>query len=187
MSVLDLIPPPLRPWALAMVLLAIAGAAAGGAWLAQDWRYGKALAEQAGQVDQAALKRAEDALAALAIEQDKRLALEGRLKTNDETHYKVLKDAKETQLRLSDGLATATVRLSVFLAADSCRAGGDGLSATASAGGVVHGATRAELDPAHAQRIIGITDAGDRGLIALKACQGYVREVWAASQRQAPP
>ena len=177
MRLIDLIPPALRPWAMALVLLAIAGAAAGGAWQVQDWRYGKELAEQAGQVDQAALKRAEDALAALAIEQGKRLALEGRLKTNDETHYKVLKDAKETQQRLSDGLANATVRLSVLLATGPGRAGGDGLSATASAGGVVHGATRAELDPAHAQRIVAITDAGDQGLIALAACQAYVREL----------
>ncbi|MGF6517812.1 hypothetical protein ABH912_005278 [Pseudomonas sp. BT76 TE3572] len=34
---------------------------------------------------------------------------------------------------------------------------------------------RARLDPAHAQRIIAITDAGDRGLIALQACQAYIR------------
>lgn len=47
----------------------------------------------------------------------------------------------------------------------------------AGTGGVVHGAVRAQLDPAHAQRIIGITDDGDRGLIALQACQAYVREV----------
>ena len=40
---------------------------------------------------------------------------------------------------------------------------------------------RARLDPAHAQRIIGITDAGDQGLIALAACQAYVREVTAKS------
>jgi hypothetical protein len=42
---------------------------------------------------------------------------------------------------------------------------------------VVHGAARAELEPAHAQRIITITNAGDQGLIALRACQAYVREV----------
>jgi hypothetical protein len=177
MQLIELIPPALRPWAVALVLLAITGAAAGGAWQVQDWRYGKELAKEAGKVDQAALKRAEDALAALAIEQGKRLALEGRLKTNDETHHKELSDAKTAQQRLSDGLATATVRLSVLLAAGPGRAGGDGLSATASAGSVVHGATRAELDPAHAQRIISITDAGDQGLIALAACQAYAKEV----------
>ena len=173
MRLIDLLPPALRPWAVALVLLAIAGVAAGGAWLAQDWRYGKVLAEQGGKVDKAALKRAEDALAELAIEQDKRAALERRLQTNDTTHHKELSDAKKAQQRLSDRLATADVRLSVLLAAGPIA----GVSASAGAGGVVHGATRAELDRAHAQRIIGITDAGDRGLIALKACQGYVREV----------
>jgi hypothetical protein len=41
---------------------------------------------------------------------------------------------------------------------------------------VVHAARRAQLDPAHAQRIIAITDAGDQGLIALRACQAYIRK-----------
>ncbi|MGY2173416.1 lysis protein, partial [Pseudomonas gingeri] len=36
---------------------------------------------------------------------------------------------------------------------------------------------RARLDPAHAQRIIAITDDGDRALIALKACQAYAGAV----------
>lgn len=44
-------------------------------------------------------------------------------------------------------------------------------------GGVVHGGARAQRDPAHAQRIIAITDEGDRGMIALAACQAYVRGV----------
>ncbi|BFT62384.1 hypothetical protein PMm318_A31430 [Pseudomonas moorei] len=34
-----------------------------------------------------------------------------------------------------------------------------------------------DFAPAHAQRIIGITDTGDRGLIALQARQAYVLEV----------
>ncbi|EPA95457.1 lysis system i-spanin subunit Rz [Pseudomonas sp. G5(2012)] len=175
MRLIDLVPPALRRWAVALVLLAIAGAAAGGAWVAQDWRYGKELAEQAGKVDQVALKRAEDALAKLAIEQDKRAALERLLQANDATHYKELSDAKKTQQLLSDRLATADVRLSVLLTTGPL--GGAGLSATASAGGVVHGPTRGQLDPAHAQRIIGITDAGDQGLIALAGCQAYAKEV----------
>jgi bifunctional ADP-heptose synthase (sugar kinase/adenylyltransferase) len=45
------------------------------------------------------------------------------------------------------------------------------------ASSVVHGGARARLDPAHAQRIIAITDTGDRGLIALQACQAYARGV----------
>ena len=45
-----------------------------------------------------------------------------------------------------------------------------------SCGGVL-GVHRARLDPAHAQRIIGITGDGDQGLIALQACQSYVKEI----------
>ena len=184
MSVLDLIPAPLRAWAIALVLLSIAAASAAGAWTLQDWRYGQQLAEQARQSADMAKAGAEAMVGALVIEQGKRQALEARLQVNDQTHYKELSDAKNAQQRLSDGLATANVRLSVLLATTPGRAGGDRLSAPASAGGVVHGGARAELDPAHAQRIIGITGDGDRGLIALKACQGYVREVWSASTRQ---
>ena len=36
---------------------------------------------------------------------------------------------------------------------------------------------RARLDPAHAQRIIAITDDGNQGLIVLRACQAYVSEL----------
>ena len=36
---------------------------------------------------------------------------------------------------------------------------------------------RARLDPAHAQRIIAITDDADNAVIALRACQAYVRAI----------
>lgn len=173
---IDLIPPVVRTWAIVLVLLAIAGGAAGGAWTVQDWRYGQALAEQARQSADQAKERVDAVLATLVSEQAKRVALEGRLKLNDETHYKELSDAKNTQQRLSDRLATADVRLSVLLAAPSA-AGANGVPADTGAGSVVHGSARAELDPAHARRIVGITDDGDDGLIALRACQAYVREV----------
>ena len=48
--------------------------------------------------------------------------------------------------------------------------------AISSAGGVVHGRTRAQLAPAHAQRIVAITSDGDQGLIALAVRQAYVKE-----------
>jgi hypothetical protein len=44
-------------------------------------------------------------------------------------------------------------------------------------GVVVHDPIRAKVELAHAQRFIAITDSGDRGLIALQACQDYVRSV----------
>ena len=143
-------------------------------WKIQDWRYGMKMAEQAG-VHQADLAKISSAAAAQAqAEQGKRLALEQQLTVSDQTHYRELTDAQRDQDRLRDRLATADVRLSVLLEdSASCNA----VPSTAGAGGVVHGARRAQLDPAHAQRIIAITDDGNRGLIALKACQAYVREL----------
>lgn len=144
-------------------------------WKIQDWRYGMKLAEQAGLHQSDLDKISSAATAQIQAEQDKRLALEQRLSASEQTHHKELSDAQTNQARLRDRLATSDLRLSVLLAEDpaSCNA----VPATASAGCVVHGARRAQLDPTHAQRIIGITDDGDRGLIALKACQAYVREL----------
>ncbi|SCZ09377.1 lysis system i-spanin subunit Rz [Pseudomonas sp. NFACC37-1] len=162
----------LKAWAvgmLALVLIAVVGT-----WTVQDWRYGMKLAEQAGlhQADLAAISSA--AAAQARVEQDKRLSLEQRLSASEQTHHKELTNAQRDQDRLRDRLATADVRLSVLLEdPTSCNA----VPATTGAVGVVHGARRAQLDPAHAQRIVAITDAGDRGLIALKACQAYVREL----------
>ncbi|MFL1481829.1 lysis system i-spanin subunit Rz [Pseudomonas grimontii] len=143
-------------------------------WKVQDWRMGKQLAEQAGlhKDDLAAISNAASAQA--RTEQDKRLALEQKLSGQDQQHTKELSDAQRNQARLRDQLATADVRLSVLLE-DS--ASGCDVPAAARAAGVVHAARRAQLDPAHAQRIIAITDGGDQGLIALRACQAYVRAI----------
>jgi len=156
---------------LALLLLTI-----GATWKVQNWRYGKQLAEQFGahQADLTAISNA--AAAQVRADQDKRLALEQRLAASDQTHQEVLTNAQKDQARLRDRLATADLRLSVLLdTSDS--ASGCSVPAGTGASGVVHGGARARLDPAHAQRIIGITDAGDQGLIALAACQAYVREV----------
>ncbi len=158
---------------LAAILLAMV-ISAGGTWHVQDWRMGKKLAEQAGlhKDELAAISNA--AVAQARAEQDKRLATEQKLALQDQQHTKELSDAQRIQARLRDQLATADVRLSVLLE-DS--ASGCDVRAAPGAAGVVHAARRAQLDPAHAQRIIAITDAGDQGLIALRACQAYVRAV----------
>jgi hypothetical protein len=146
-----------------------------GVWKVQDWRYGKRLADQAGlhQDDLTVISNA--AAAQARADQDKRLALEQRLSASDQTHHEALTNAQKDQARLRDRLATSDLRLSVLLSQDST--GVCSMSAGTGAGGLVHGGTRARLDPAHAQRIVGITDTGDQGLIALAACQAYVREV----------
>ena len=155
---------------LALLLLT-----AGGVWKVQDWRYGKKLAEQAGLHKDDLTSISNAAADQVRTEQDKRLAIEQRWAASDQTHHEALTNAQKDQARLRDRLATSDLRLSVLLAEDST--GGCSVPAGTGAGGVVHGGARARLDPAHAQRIIGITDAGDQGLIALAACQAYVREV----------
>ncbi|NNG60035.1 lysis protein, partial [Pseudomonas fragi] len=111
--------------------------------------------------------------AQILAEQGKRLALEQWLAASDQSHYRALTDEKTKQTRLRDRLATADLRLSVQVAATAAT-GCAAMQATTRTCGVVHGAHRAQLDPAHAQRIFGITGDGDKGLIALKACQAYI-------------
>ncbi|MEX5546107.1 lysis system i-spanin subunit Rz [Pseudomonas pergaminensis] len=160
---------------LAAILLSMA-ITAGGTWQVQDWRYDGKLAKQAGQF-QTDLDAIGDAATARArAEQDKRLATEQQLAAQDQQHTKELSDAQRNQALLRDRLATADVRLSVLLDATDTASGCE-VPAAPGTVGVVHAARRAQLDPAHAQRIIAITDAGDRGLIALRACQAYVNEI----------
>ncbi|MCS3418394.1 MULTISPECIES: lysis protein [unclassified Pseudomonas] len=161
---------------LAVLILVLMAAATGVTWQVQDWRYDGKLAKQAGQfqTDLDAIGNA--ATAQVRAEQDKRLSTERQLAASDQQHTKELSDAQRNQALLRDRLATADVRLSVLLDATDSASGCD-VPATPGAVGLVHAARRAQLDPAHAQRIIGITDAGDQGLIALRACQAYVRAI----------
>ena len=135
-------------------------------WQVQAWRYGA-------QIEAVAAAQAQAALHQQQAEQRKRLALEQQLSASDQHHARELKDAQDQQTALRDRLAAADVRLSVLLDASS----GCPMPASATPGGVVHAGARARLDPAHAQRIIGITDDGDNAVIALRACQAYVRAV----------
>jgi len=178
-----------RLLAVAALLLACAvGARAAWVWQANAYNaqlaeqaedYGKQLAEK----DRINVLERERAAAAaldhLAEQQQARSALEARLQAQAQNHWKEMEDVQQTQARLRDRLATTDLRLSVLVdsgAVARSRCDG-GVRETAGTGGVVPGAVRAQLDPAHAQRIIAITDEGDRGLIALQACQAYVREI----------
>ena len=135
-------------------------------WQVQAWRYSARIEHLSATQIQAALHQQQ-------FEQEQRLALEQQLSASDTHHARELSDAHHHQAVLRDRLATADVRLSALLDASSdCS-----VPATTTPGGVVHAAPRARLDPAHAQRIIGITDDGDSALIALRACQAYVRAV----------
>ena len=163
---------------MVVLILVLMAVAAGVTWQVQDWRLGKKLAEQLSEQSTSHQKDL-DAITGQAwsqqlAEQDKRLATEQKLSGQDQQHTKELSDAQRNQARLRDQLATADVRLSVLL---EDPASGCDVPATSGAGGVVHAARRAQLDPAHAQRIIAITGDGDQGLIALRACQAYARAI----------
>ena len=154
------------------MLLIILALMAGSAWAAWEWQanaYGQQLAtkEAAHQTERTNLANANSAQ--ILAEQGKRLALEQWLAASDQSHYRALTDETTKQARLRDRLATVDLRLSVQL--DAATTDCEGMPATTSSGGVVYGAHRAQLDPAHAQRIIGITGVGDQGLIAQQVCQ----------------
>ena len=160
-------------WLGLVVLLAIACFST---WKVDAWRYGKQLADLNAE-HQTALTSVANLNSALILEeQGKRFALEQWLAASDQAHYRALTDEKTNQARLRDRLATADLRLSVLLdATDSV--GCDAVQPPPRTGGMVYGPRRAQLDPAHAQRIIGITGDGDQGLIALQACQNYIRGI----------
>lgn len=189
MSLTDLLPAQYR-FALAVLLIfAGMGAAAAGGALVQSWRLGEQMAEQGRTLDAEIAKRdqvhadtlnevSRAAAAQLRTEQAKRLKLEDDLAQSSKAKHKELTDAKTAAARLRDSLATTELRLSVLLDATDGSAGQScGMLAFSGAGSVVHGAARGQLDPAHAQRIVGITSDGDEGLIALAACQAYAKRV----------
>ena len=160
------------------VLLIILALMAGSGWAAWAWQanaYGQQLASKEAAYQTERTDLANTNSAQILAEQGKRLALEQWLAVSDQSHYRALTDEKTKQARLRDRLATADLRLSVQL--DAAATGCNAVQATTAAGSVVYGALRARLDPAHAQRIIGITGDGDQGLIALQACQAYAKEV----------
>ncbi|RWU18120.1 lysis protein [Pseudomonas alkylphenolica] len=162
----------------APVLALLLGLALGG-WVAWQWQansYGRTLADQAADHQKEREVAATAAIDRIEQEQIQRRSLEDRLQANDQTHYQELRDAQQSQARLRDRLATADLRLSVLL--DSTAPGsGCGVPTTTDSSGMVHGALRGNIDSAHARRIVSITDYGDQGLIALKACQAYVRTI----------
>ena len=161
------------------VLLLLLGLTVGSTWAAWTWQanaYEKKLAKQEAAHQTTLTHQANANSALILAEQGKRLALEQWLAASDQAHYRVLTDEKTKQERLRDRLATAGLRLSVLLDTPATN-DRDEMQATTGPCGVVHATNRAQLDRAHAQRIIGITGDGDQGLIALQACQAYVKKL----------
>lgn len=101
------------------------------------------------------------------VEQGKLIA---KVETLDAEHTESKRLAEAREQGLLADIESGRHRLSVL--ARECRA-----STQASAAGVDDGALRAELDPAHGARVIGITRDGDRAIRALSGLQDYVQEV----------
>ncbi|MDH0300570.1 MULTISPECIES: lysis system i-spanin subunit Rz [unclassified Pseudomonas] len=142
------------------------------AWQVQSWRLGQQLAEQEQELVRQRLDQAEALHRLMLAERERRLSLERRLQDSEAKHFQELNDAQQSQARLRDRLATADLRLSVLVERDaSCTT----VPAATATSGLDHGPVRARLDPQNARRIIAITDDGDRGLIALRACQDHLR------------
>ena len=163
---------------LSGVLMIILSLMVGSAWAAWEWQanaYGQQLAAKDAAHQVVLTNQANANSAQILVDQGKRIALEQWLAASDQAHYRALIDEKNKQARLRDRLATADLRLSVQL--DAAGVGCDAMPVSTGPCSVVHGAASAQLDQAHAQRIIGITGDGDQGLIALQACQAYVRHI----------
>lgn len=161
-----------RSWLGLCLLLMLASALL--AWQVQGWRYGRQLADQATRHAQQMRQQADALADQLLAERARQHDLQQRLQVSESRYFQELSNAQQTQARLRDRLATADLRLSVLVERDSACAT---VPAVGAPGSVDHGAVRARLEPAHARRIIAITDFGDRGLITLRACQDYVREL----------
>lgn len=91
------------------------------------------------------------------------------LATLDTEHTKALTDAQAIAHQLRADLATGARRLSVKATCPATT-----MRATAGAASLADAETRADIDPAAAERIVAITNDGDEAIIALSALQDYV-------------
>lgn len=111
-----------------------------------------------------------DALVDMAHAQVERNKMQSRLEALDARHTKAKKDSEERERDLLADVESGRKRLSVLTR--QCGAGKE-----TGAASVDDGTVRAELDPAHAARIIGISQEGDAAIRALTGLQDYILEV----------
>ena len=179
MSLLALIPARYRWLVTGGLIVALLLGAVSLGWVVQGWRLGEALAAR-DQAHADTLARLHDTAARdMRRAQDRRVTLEQQLHASSQTQHRRLTDAEEKTARLRDRLATAELRLSVLTAepADADTYQHAQLPLAAHAGRLVDGARRTDIDRAVAQRIVDITQRGDRAIIALGMCQEYVQTI----------
>ncbi|QMV33196.1 hypothetical protein 23F_00034 [Ralstonia phage Gerry] len=148
--------------------------AAWGAWAIQANRYDvqiaelkRAHAERLGEIAAHAAEQASNALAWKDRAEKATAEIDARQQENDRV--------KAENARLADELRTGARR--VFVRAKCPAAGGGAVPGAAGAARVDDEGARAELDPAFAGNVVGITDDGDDAIRELTALQDYVRNV----------
>lgn len=113
---------------------------------------------------------ARDQVATLEAAAESRRNTQRLLLALDTKHITELTNAQADNAKLRANVAAGQRRLSVKARCPAVRA-------TSSTTRVDDAEARAELDPAAAERIVGITADGDEGLIALAGLQEYVTTV----------
>lgn len=154
--------------------------AAWGAWAIQANRYDAQLAElkrvhaeQLGEIAAEGAKQAREALAWKDRAEKATADIDARQQENDRV--------KAENARLADELRTGARR--VFVRAKCPAAGGGAVPGTAPAASVDNEGARAELDPAFAGAVAGITGDGDDAIRELTALQSYVSNVCLAPRQ----
>lgn len=144
-------------------VLAVLGLASWGGWEANGWRLGKQHAEY------------RDGMTRQLLDQQNRYIEQAR-QTNellaelDRLHTRKLNDAQAENERLRADIRDGERRLSV-------RATCPAVPTDPEPAGVDDGASRADIDPAAAERIVRIVNDGDDAIRQLTALQEYVERV----------
>ncbi len=92
----------------------------------------------------------------------------------DQTNYEDLRRAQAEIESLRAAVRAGDRRLSIKA---TCPAGRASVPETTGTAGVGDGAGRADIDPGAAERIVALTERGDRAIRQLAACQEYARTV----------
>lgn len=156
------------------LILAAAIAAFVVAWSFQELRYNSQVnsikAAHAGHVASVATAAA-DAVQAHAAEAQRQAKAVAAIDTKY-TQELTLAQAESDRLRAA--VRSGEQRLYINTTTPACSSG---LPDTTTATSMDHAAGRAELDPAAAERIISLTDRGDRAIRQLTACQAYISQL----------
>lgn len=140
-------------------------------WIARGWKADGEL-ERARAEHHAQLRATAEANAKAILEQQaKRLSLESDLAAIDSRHHQELSNAQTESARLAADLATARRRLSVRAICPTVPASPTSPGMDDAAG------ARADIHPADAERIVGVTGKADECRAKLTALQAWASRI----------